>query len=367
MDENKKVSHQKLLYDPLFDKKPDITLPDDPSKGLWGKTALKKALFIIAMVCFVGISIFFSFNSVSSDKYEYKENNDGYLLYSFRGQENDFMLSIDFVTDDNGNVDTSKPVNEVRQFAINCNEYLEYIYIADTVEKINKEAFYSCTSLRAFIVDPNNKNYASVDGVLYKKENGVLSEILMYPVRNGYYRTALALGVPAPKSAADTDKFNAEYSKIEDRINKEYFITGTSYVIPDTVELIGELCFSSCFKKDNEELVYALEHITIPKSVKRIETMAFFKCEALKEINLPNGLEYIGSDAFSSCKTVEYLFIPKTVTEIGHHAFAQCEKISTVFMEHESEENVELGEQWAPRTKKVFMVEVDVLYNQKGR
>ncbi len=353
MDENRKISEQKLLYDPLFDKKPDITLPDDPSKGLWGKTSFKKALFIIAMVCFVGISIFFSFSSVSSDKYEYKENNDGYLLYSFRGQEEDYVLSVDFVTDDDGNIDTSKLVNDVRQFAVNCNEYLEYIYISDTVEKINKEAFYSCTNLRAFIVDPNNKNYTSVDGVLYEKENGIITKLIQYPVKNGLYRSALALNFDAPVSSEDIVNFKKSCDTKAEEIEKGNI---KEYSIIDTVTVIDELAFADCKE---------IESITIPKGVKRIETMAFFKCEALQEINLPDGLEYIGSDAFNRCKTTEYLFIPKTVTEIGHHAFSQCEKISTVFMEHETDENVELGEQWAPRTKKVFMVEVEVLYNQK--
>ncbi len=353
MDENKKITEQTLLYDPLFDKKPDITLPDDPSKGLFGKTAIKKALFIIIIVCFVSISIFLSFYSVSADKYEYKENNGGYLLSAFKGQESDYMLCVDFVTDDKGQLNTAKPVNEVRQFAVNCNEYLEYIYISDTVEKINKEAFYSCNSLRAFIVDPENKNYTSVDGVLYEKENGVITKLIQYPVKNGLYRSALALDFKAPETGNGIAAFKKLCDENAEKIEKGYI---KEYSVINTVSVIDELAFADCKE---------IETITIPESVKRIETMAFFKCEALKEINLPDGLEYIGSDAFSSCKTAEYLFIPKSVTEIGHHAFSQCEKISAVFMEHESEDKVELGEQWAPRTKKIIMVEVDVLYNQK--
>ncbi len=352
MDNNKKITEQVLLYDPLFDKKPDITLPDDPAKGLLGKTVIKKAIFIITIVCFVSISIFLSFYSVSVDKYEYEENDDGYLLSAFKGQENDYMLSIDFVIDDKGIPNTSKPINEVRQFAVNCNEHLEYIYISDTVEKINKEAFYSCSSLRAFIVDADNKNYVSVDGVLYEKENGVITKLIQYPVKNGLYRSALALNLKAPENSDDIADFKKLCDENSENIEKGYIKT---YSIINTVSIVDELAFADCKE---------IEGITIPDSVKRIETMAFFKCEALKEINLPDGLEYIGSDAFSNCKTAEYLFIPKSVTEIGHHAFSKCEKISAVFMEHENEDMVELGEQWAPRTKKIIMVEVDVYYNQ---
>ncbi len=351
MDE--KVSEKKLLYDPLFDKKPDINLPDDPSKGLFGKTAFKKAVFIVVIVCFVSISIFISMYSVTSDTYEYEEiEGGGYLLSSFSGQEEDYLLSIDYVTDEDGNVDTSKPVTEVRQFAINCNEYLEYIYISDTVETINSEAFYTCTSLRAIIVDPDNEHYASVDGILYEKENGVITKLIQYPVENGLYRAALELNLTAPTSSEEIEEFKQLCDEEEDNIEQGNI---TDYSIIDTVTDIGELAFADCSD---------IEYVTFPEGIKTIETMAFFKCTSLKEINFPDGLEYIGSDAFNSCKAVTYLFIPKTVTEIGHHAFNQCEGVEQVYMEHESEDEIELGAQWAPRTRKVFMISVDVLYGQ---
>lgn len=57
------ISNTELLYDPLFDKKPDLKM-----KGK--KNAMFKALFIIIISIFVGLSLYFSFNSISSDKYQ---------------------------------------------------------------------------------------------------------------------------------------------------------------------------------------------------------------------------------------------------------------------------------------------------------
>ncbi len=364
MDDNKNILEQELLYDPMFDKKTDITLPDDPSKGLWGKTAFKKALFIVILIVSIGASLFWSFRSVTTDKYRFEEVEGSYTLHSFRGEEPDKVLSVDYVRDENNVPDTTKVVESVREYAVTCNEYLEFIFISKDVKDVQNISFYSCTSLKAIIVAPENENYASVDGVLYKKENGVLTEILLYPVKNGYYRTALKLGVSAVQSEEDIDEFNKSYSVIEDEINEEYLKTGTSFCIPDTVKTIGQLCFSSCYRMDGEKLIYALEHITIPESVKRIETMAFFKCTALKEIYIHDKIEYIGSDAFTECKNITYLFIPSSVKEIGHHAFNKCEGVKEVYMGHASEDDIKLGIQWYPQTSKVVMVSVDIIYGQ---
>ena len=360
----KSITEQKLLYDPMFDKTPDVSLPDDPTKGLLGKTAFKKFLFMILLILSIGFSLYWSFRSVSTDKFRYEPNETGYMLYSFRGGESDKVLSVDFVRDENNVPDQSKVVTAVRDYALTCNGYVEFIFISENITDMEHISFYSSSNLMAIIVDENNEHFASVDGVLYKKENGVLTEILLYPVRNGYYRTALALGIDAPTSENDVDKFRTDFAAKEEEIYEEYLNTGTTYVIPDSVENIGQLCFSSCHKKDGDKIIYALEHITIPSSVKRIETMAFFKCESLQEIDIPDSVEFLGSDAFSSCKTLSYLFIPASVKEIGHHAFNNCPGIAQVHMGHTSKEEIELGIQWYPQTSRVFMVSVDILYGQ---
>lgn len=149
-----------------------------------------------------------------------------------------------------------------------------------------------------------------------------------------------------------------------------------TYVIPSTVETIGELCFYDL----------PLAAIYIPEGVKRIETMAIFKNWWLTDIysyesstaeegetgfsaidklsgiyrSLPEGLEYIGSDAMSYNRSCKHLRIPSSVTYIGHHAFWDTvykrddggfdgyEEIN-ISMSEEEFEKVETGDQWIPQ------------------
>lgn len=55
---------------------------------------------------------------------------------------------------------------------------ITYVSIPSTVEKISPDAFDGCTNLPQIDVDENNKNYCSVDGVIYSKD---MTEIVIYP------------------------------------------------------------------------------------------------------------------------------------------------------------------------------------------
>ena len=49
----------------------------------------------------------------------------------------------------------------------------------------------------------------------------------------------------------------------------------------------------------------AVERVSFPSSLKRIEYGAFRSCANLVKITLPQGLESIGSGAFFSCKRLK--------------------------------------------------------------
>jgi len=69
---------------------------------------------------------------------------------------------------------------------------------------------------------------------------------------------------------------------------------------------------------------YALERVTIPDTVTRIENYAFNRCESLRFIRLSVNLEFIGWAAFNGCESLEAVFLPPTVTHIGDYAFRDC-------------------------------------------
>ena len=258
------ISNTELLYDPLFDKKPDLKM-----KGK--KNTLFKALFIIIISIFVGLSLYFSFNSISSDKYTYKQTDNGYTLYQFVGKEDDIALHIDYVRNGTGVVDITKPVTEVREFSMSCNEYVRFIFIGKDVSELQPHCFYYTKNLMAVIVDPENQNYTSVDGVLYSKD---MKEIILHPMRNHQYRAALGAGIVAPSDEKTSEVFLSEFSKKygdESTADAEeygkQFLNEAFYKIPDSVSEIADSCFSDC---------EALTYVDIPSSVKEIGNLAFF-------------------------------------------------------------------------------------------
>lgn len=375
-NDNIPITEQELLYDPIFEKKPELILQDDPSKGILGKIALKKAAFIIVLAFFISLSMYFSFRTVSKDVYTYTENgtlSDGrtaYMLSEYHGDSRT-VLVVDYVRDEKTEIpDTAKPVNEVNKFAVNCNESLVFIYISETVEKIDPKAFYTCKNLMAFFVDENNPNYCSTDGVLYRCENGEPVEIMFFPVKNPEYRAALELGLTAPADPATYGSFLIKYEALElekgdpdengnakNRLTLMTENTTSAFVIPETVTVINEVCFAEC---------ESLRYIDLGENITDIETLAFFKCKNLQEINIPDSVVTIGSDAFSSCKSVKDIFIPSSVKSIGHHAFYDCSGVEVVRMECSEEEakEMDLGSAWLPEKRKVIMRPIGVAYNE---
>ena len=77
---------------------------------------------------------------------------------------------------------------------------------------------------------------------------------------------------------------------------------------------------------------FALESITIPKTVTSIGSSAFYLCSSLKSITIPNSVISIGSSVFANCSTLESITIPKTVTSIGSSAFDGCSALEDITM-----------------------------------
>lgn len=184
-----------------------------------------------------------------------------------------------------------------------------------------------------------------------------------------------------------------------------------TFVVPSSVETVGELCFN-----------YAnMKNVYLPEGLKEIETLGFFEIPLLENIysyktdsevadshftsesalgeiylSLPEGLEYIGSDAFSYNMAMNYVYIPESVTHIGHHAFwdtvykegnliddltyligkspnyadeklKAVNRINVAASEEEFKE-VEKGNSWRPQFDfMLFKKSVDVVYNAERK
>ena len=92
-------------------------------------------------------------------------------------------------------------------------------------------------------------------------------------------------------------------------------------VIENGVELVG---------RENFMGLRELEELTLPPSVKAIESDAFSNCENLKRIHFSEGLVSIGNESFRSCVSLSGLRLPKTLSRIRYGAFMGCDALEKV-------------------------------------
>ena len=143
---------------------------------------------------------------------------------------------------------------------------LTSLNIPSSVINISSGAFYNCSSLTAIDVDENNRNYCSVNGVLFNKSKTIL---LQYPINKFVGIYTVPLGVTTINKSAFS--------------NCKWLVTVT---IPNSVTLIDYYAFSGCS---------ALTSISLSKSVTSIGGGAFDECYSLTDVYY-NGEEINKSD-----------------------------------------------------------------------
>ena len=363
-----------LLYDPLFETPPDTVIRDTPGRGFFGKAAVKKAVFVLVLLLFVGVSIGLSLTSLTKAKFRYEETDGGMMLSEYIADKNDAVLEIGPVFSEDGSTQTDGRVVAVRRFALCCNETTAFIFIGKDVVDIPETAFYSCTALQAVLVDPENPYYCSDNGVLYRLADGRPTELMLCPARSDLYRAMLALGEQPPANAKAAEAFAARSKALKEKSEtwlealkkddapaaltdpeQKAWTAALGYNVLPGVTEIGAMAFAEC---------ETLFHVALPEGIQTFQTMAFFKCVNLRSLRLPESTEAIGSDAFSYCEKLPEIYIPAAVKTIGHHAFFGCKGAAEIRMACAENAAPQLGQNWLPQQKRgLFMHKVPVVYN----
>ncbi len=299
------------------------------------KFVVKKSVKVIVSVVLaitIALSLGISFKTLANakaEKYTYSANIDGkglsgYYLEQFSGlsaqkkinlyyakkeikpplwqQVKEYFTAIsaapeEYITGKNGEYE---PIVALGDFSMPNNSYLTSITIGPEIRHIGKWVFNNCKSLREIKVDPANKWFKSIDGVLYTIDE---KELIAYPEGRGSYQEAMGV---VNEASENTDESGwTPYS---------------TYEIPEGVIKIWDYAF---YKVDT------LKSIIFPSTLKEIGEMAFWTCNGLTGLKLNEGIEVIAKDAFSYDVNLEGdIVFPSTLRSIGDFAFSKDKKIT---------------------------------------
>ena len=195
------------------------------------------------------------------------------------------------------------------------NWRMDALYIGNWLIKVKED-----TDLEFFVVKRGTEHIADYAMANCKKFEDVILPKTLKTIGTEALACCYALGaldIPAGVTRIDYGAFEGCMSLTElvlpEGMTKisDLMLSGLSFEefeISDKIESIGTAAFMSC---------NYLKSITIPSSVKRIESWTFTNCRSLEEINLPEGLESIGDFAFLACASLRRIVIPRSVTSIG--------------------------------------------------
>jgi hypothetical protein len=146
------------------------------------------------------------------------------------------------------------PVGSIGDGAFSYCDSLTSVNIPAGVTSIGEDAFSFCNNLSAIVVDTGNKQYHSVNGIVFSKDGITL--------------------VVYPSGRRDS-----------------------TYTIPAGVTTIGNWAFCWCV---------SLTSVNIPVGVTSIGDRAFYECDSLTSVSIPAGVASIGDRAFSGCARLSF-------------------------------------------------------------
>ena len=215
-------------------------------------------------------------------------------------------------------------VTEIGSNAFYCCTALSKVKLPNGLTKIGYSAFRGCINLTDITISSDNKNFSSVDGVLFSKD---MSTLLVYPA--GSKRSTYTV----PDSVTEIGDYTFYYCKNLREITIPDSVTEIGYqafsgctslteiVIPDSVTEIGSFAFSGCT---------SLSKVQLPNGLTKIGDSAFYYCTSLTEITIPDSVTQIEVSAFSGCTSLKELTIPDSVISIGGYAFSGCTSLAKI-------------------------------------
>ncbi len=222
-------------------------------------------------------------------------------------------------------------VTTIGSFAFNGCSGLTTVAIPASVSSIGSFAFLYCSGY--LMVEEDNANYSSKDGVLFNKAQTILIQCPTSKVGNCLIPSSVTTIESSAFSGSNVfftvEDGNANFSSKDGVLFNKTQTTliqcpisqNGNYTIPNSVTSVGSSAFTNCS---------GLTSITIPFSVTAIEYSAFARCSGLTSITIPSSVTAIGNNAFEGCSGLTSVNIPSSVTSISNSSFKDCNGLTSV-------------------------------------
>ncbi len=193
-----------------------------------------------------------------------------------------------------------------------------------SVTSIGKNPFLDTASLSEIKVAEGNSNYKVENNVLIELKDSESYKVVSYP-----YAGNVNAVVPAKVQVIGESAFQSvpiqsvslPGSLKEIQTQAFYganYLTGIS--IPGNVETIGNSAFNSC---------YVLKDVSLGGGLITLGASAFYNCTSITEIKLPDKMTTIGNSAFSGCIKLKEMSFPNSMEQVGAGALKGCTSLES--------------------------------------
>ena len=212
------------------------------------------------------------------DNVTWKIDSNGTLTISGKGELTNAPWQDNF-EDDIKYLVIKSGVSDIMWDAFSGCQNLKSITISESITSLWWLTWTSEESLTDYYIDPQNKYFTSIDGVIYNKD----------------------------------------ITEIEECPNCK-----TKVLLPETLTSIGNNAFMNCSE---------LKDLVIPENVTNIGEYAFQNCTGLTSISIPNGVTEIRDYTFYGCENLASISIPKSVSSISGTAFLECRNLNSFIVD----------------------------------